>query len=53
MYAPSKAAGKPVWNIEYTSTNFNKGCTQQTTMGMRTTLKVRLLAIPCCTQGAP
>ncbi|KIZ04285.1 hypothetical protein MNEG_3671 [Monoraphidium neglectum] len=41
MYAPSKVAGKPVWNIEYTSTNFNKGCPQQATMGMRTILKLK------------
>jgi hypothetical protein len=65
-YAPAKAAGKPVYNIEYLAKNFAKGCPQQAAMGIHTSLKVRvvpqsrpaqqparLLALVCCHAPGP
>jgi hypothetical protein len=41
-YQPAKAAGKPMFNIEYDAAAFARACTSQDTFGMTTILKVRL-----------
>jgi len=40
LYSPMKAAGKPVWNVEYSSSTFAALCPMQATYGLRSIYKV-------------
>ena len=39
LYSPMKAAGKPVWNVEYSSKTFSAACLCQATYGVMTIQK--------------
>lgn len=49
-YAPAKAAGKPVWNMQYKSRSFKAACKCQDAFGMKTIYKALVLKSKPLTQ---